>query len=143
MPARHTHRQGRNTFLVFVSLVALILIGSAVRAAEPQPDPSSPRPEMQQSMERSRMAVGLPPHPEQESADRNVKDRKATAAAQAIMKAKFDEAKQDANTLAELAQSLKSDLDKSSPNIVSVSVAEKAEQIEKLAKKIKKWCKAY
>jgi len=75
--------------------------------------------------------------------DRKVHNRKGPAADQAILKAKFEEAKRNADTLAELAQSLKSDLDKGNENVVSLLVVKKAEKIEKLAEKIKKWGKAY
>ena len=45
--------------------------------------------------------------------------------------------KQDADELSTLAKSLQEELDKSSENILSLQVLEKAEKIEKLAKRIK------
>jgi hypothetical protein len=54
-----------------------------------------------------------------------------------LAKANFHKTQQDADRLVKLAQSLKTELDKSSPNILSVSIVNKAKKIEKLAKKIK------
>jgi len=54
-----------------------------------------------------------------------------------LMKANFEKMKRDADELAALAKSLQEDLDKSNVNILSLGVVEKAERIEKLAKKIK------
>ena len=59
-----------------------------------------------------------------------------------MLKAKLEEAKRDAATLAELADSLKDDVARSKESVIALSTAEKAEKIEKLAKKIKKWAKS-
>lgn len=127
-------------------LLALMPQVGTLRAAKAAPDlavsaPTAQQPIEQQSIERSRMKLGLPPTPDME--DHKVHNRKGPAADQAILKAKFEEAKRNADTLAELAQSLKSDLDKGNENVVSLLVVKKAEKIEKLAEKIKKWGKAY
>jgi hypothetical protein len=55
----------------------------------------------------------------------------------AILKANYAKMKQDADELAALAKSLQQDLDKSNENVLSLDVVEKADKIEKLAKKIK------
>jgi hypothetical protein len=54
-----------------------------------------------------------------------------------IQKVRFEKMKKDAGELATLADSLKDDVDKSSENILSLEIVEKAEKIEKLAKRIK------
>jgi hypothetical protein len=55
----------------------------------------------------------------------------------ALLKANYTKMKQDANELAGLAKSLQDELNKSNENVLSVNVVEKADKIEKLAKKIK------
>ena len=55
----------------------------------------------------------------------------------ALLKANYTKMKQDADDLAELAKSLQDELNKSNENVLSLDVVEKADKIEKLAKKIK------
>jgi hypothetical protein len=54
-----------------------------------------------------------------------------------MLKSKFEKMKEDAQELASLADSLKGEVDKSSENILALQIVEKAEKIEKLAKRIK------
>ncbi len=54
-----------------------------------------------------------------------------------LLKMNFEKMKHDADELADLAKSLQDDLGKSNENVLSLDVVEKAEKIEKLAKKIK------
>jgi hypothetical protein len=54
-----------------------------------------------------------------------------------LLKQKFEKMKENADELAELAQSLQEDLNASNENVLSVGVVQKAQKIEKLAKKIK------
>jgi len=56
---------------------------------------------------------------------------------QELLKSNFEKMKRDADELAELAKSLQEDLDKSNQNVLSLKVVERAEKIEKLARKIK------
>jgi len=53
------------------------------------------------------------------------------------MKSNFEKMKRDANELAGLAKSLQQDLNKSNQNVLSLKVLDRAEKIEKLARKIK------
>lgn len=55
----------------------------------------------------------------------------------AILKENLKQAKKDAAKLSTLADSLKKEIDSSNPNVISVDVFNKANEIEKLAKKIK------
>jgi uncharacterized membrane protein YcaP (DUF421 family) len=59
-----------------------------------------------------------------------------------LMKSNFEKMKRDADELAELAKSLQQDLDKSNQNVLSLKVLDRAEKIEKLARKIKNEAKA-
>jgi hypothetical protein len=54
-----------------------------------------------------------------------------------LMKSNFDKMKRDAKDLADLAKALQDELDKSNENILSLNVVDKAEKIEKLARRIK------
>ncbi|MFB3921926.1 MAG: hypothetical protein ACE145_09400 [Terriglobia bacterium] len=54
-----------------------------------------------------------------------------------IIKENFEKMKRDAEELSSLAKALQEDLDKSSENVLSLQIVEKAEKIEKLAKRIK------
>ena len=61
----------------------------------------------------------------------------------ALLKRNFETMKQQADELARLAKSLQDDLDKSNQNVLSLGVIDKAERIEKLAKKIKSGATPY
>ncbi len=54
-----------------------------------------------------------------------------------LLKANFEKMKQDAGQLAVLAKALQEELNKSNENIFSLDVVDKADKIEKLAKRIK------
>jgi len=54
-----------------------------------------------------------------------------------LLKANYAKMKQDADELAALAKALQEDLNKSNENVLSLDVVDKADRIEKLAKKIK------
>lgn len=56
---------------------------------------------------------------------------------QAILKSNFGKMKRDAEDLSALAKSLQEEIDKSNENVLSLKVVEKAEKIERLARKIK------
>jgi hypothetical protein len=62
---------------------------------------------------------------------------------QDLLKSNFEKMKRDADELASLAKSLQEDLDKSNQNLLSLKIVNKAEKIEKLAKKIKEVAKGY
>ena len=54
-----------------------------------------------------------------------------------ILRSNFEKMRRDVDELAELTKQLQGDLDKSNENILSLGVIDKADKIEKLAKKIK------
>ncbi len=60
-----------------------------------------------------------------------------------LLKDNFEKMKRDADELAELAKSLQEDLDKSNENVLSLRVVDRAEKIEKLAKRIKGMARGY
>jgi hypothetical protein len=62
---------------------------------------------------------------------------------QDLLKDNFAKMKRDAEELADLAKSLQEDVNKSNENVLSLKVVDKAEKIEKLAKKIKGTARGY
>lgn len=62
---------------------------------------------------------------------------------QDLLKSYFEKMKRDADELLELAKSLQEDVSKSNENVLSLKIVEKAEKIEKLAKKIKGVAKGF
>jgi hypothetical protein len=61
----------------------------------------------------------------------------------ALLDYNFKKLKQHAQDLAELAKSLQAEVDKSNENVLSLEIVKKAEQAEKLARKIKNEAKGY
>lgn len=61
----------------------------------------------------------------------------------ALMDYNFKKLKQHAQDLAELAKSLQTEIEKSNENVLSLEIVKKAEQAEKLAKKIKDEAKGF
>jgi hypothetical protein len=60
-----------------------------------------------------------------------------------MLKANFDRMKRDAKELADLAKDLQEQLDKSNENVLSLGIVDKADKIEKLARKIKSTARGY
>lgn len=60
-----------------------------------------------------------------------------------MMKANYEKMKRDAAELASLAKALQEELDKASENVFSLQIVDKAEKIEKLAKRIKNTARGY
>ena len=60
-----------------------------------------------------------------------------------MLKANFDRMKRDAKELADLAKDLQEQLDRSNENVLSLGIVDKADKIEKLARKIKSTARGY
>ena len=54
-----------------------------------------------------------------------------------LLKSNFEKMKHDAKELADLSKALQDELDKSNENVLSLDIVDKADKIEKLARKIK------
>lgn len=106
------------------SFFCTMLLSTGSLAASPQGDLSTIG---KQSRRRNRTSIT--PGESSESASR--KQQKE------LIAHRFEQMKQDADELTTLAKSLQEELDKTSENILSLQVVEKAEKIEKLAKRIK------
>jgi len=127
------HGSCRVPLFVFSILLDVLFLPRLCTLRAAQPTPAPPPPAQSQSIERSRINAGLPP-----DLQSSASTQKSKAPYQAQLKAHFEEMKSDAATLAELANSLKADLDKANPNELPATLAEKVEQINKLAKRIRK-----
>ena len=101
-----------------------MLLSTGSLAASPQGDLSTLGKES-----RRRKRTSITPGESSESVSR--KQQKE------LIAHRFEQMKQDADELTTLAKSLREELDKTSENILSLQVLEKAEKIEKLAKRIK------
>lgn len=104
--------------------IFLLLASAGILAGEPQQGQPPPRP--------TEPRVFRPPDPLADLTPKQKRD---------LMKYRFERMKEHADELAELAKSLQEDLDKSNVNVLSLQVVEKAEKIEKLAKKIREEAK--
>jgi hypothetical protein len=60
-----------------------------------------------------------------------------------LLKSNFEKMKRDAGELADLAKALQEELNKSNENILSLDIVDKADKIEKLAKRIKGTARGY
>ena len=60
-----------------------------------------------------------------------------------LLKSNFDRMKRDAKELADLAKELEDQLDKSNENVLSLGIVDKADKIEKLARKIKSTARGF
>lgn len=112
------------------SFLYTMLLSTGSLAASPQGDLATVEKES-----RRRNRPSITPGESSESASR--KQQKE------LLAHRFEQMKQDADELAALAKSLQEELDKSSENILSLQVLEKAEKIEKLARRIKSNAKGY
>lgn len=83
---------------------------------------------------------GRPPLPDQEPQTIEPTPRKQQ---RELLKSNFEKMKRDADELVDLAKALQEELGKSNENIFSLRLVEKAEKIEKLAKRIKGAARGY
>ena len=138
MSTRFIRWEVRTAFLAVACLFALILCGGTTWTVQPQPGPAVPG----QLPEGDNVQAIAPRLPAPRADAPGPWNGKRATADPGALEARFEQAKHDAAQIIELGQSLKAELDKGNPNVVSVSVGEKAKQIEKLAKKIRKWSHA-
>lgn len=126
-------RRGHVETLLQVGVLILLLTGSlgAVAAgspgqfsASPNPMHQNPRPALPETVEPP---TDLPPL----SPSANAKRQRD------LTKSNYEKLKQEADELSDLAKSLQDDLSNSNADVLSLKVVQKAEKIEKLAKKIR------
>jgi len=119
--------------VLYLLFDALLLPGLCPLRAAPPPSAPPASAQSAQSTERSRMNLGFPPDLQTPPPKANSEGPK-----QAQLKANFEKMKSDAAALAELANSLKADLDKANPNQFPSQLYEKVEQINKIARRMRK-----
>jgi hypothetical protein len=126
-PVRLSAALGARSFRNYISAGTLTLLWMITVAA------LSASPEYQQPP-----AVPAVIHPTQERHPDEEPIAPLTAKQkQDLLKSNFEKLKRDAGDLAALVKSLQEEIDHSNENVLSLKVLEKAERIEKLAKKIK------
>ncbi len=107
---------------------------STPRAAQFRQPPRPHLPPLEKhSLETSRIKAGFPPDPLKDGSNRKSKGPRAEQ-----LRADFEKMKSDATVLAELASSLKADLEKANPNVLPAQLVEKTKLINELAKRIRK-----
>lgn len=107
----------RRGFSLFILLGILVPLGFAANASSSAPEPQF----------RRRNNTGIPPPPD-------INDKQHVKARN---EERQKELKADTEKLLELATELKQFVDKTNSSVLSVDVIHKAEEIEKLAKKVK------
>jgi len=119
-------------WLVFALLLDVLLLPglSTLRAAQ-LPVPHNQEQTIQQTTRLSKQTPKTLDYPP-------AREAPPSGPKQAQLKANFEKMKSNAATLAELANSLKADLEKANPNVLPAQLGEKAKHIDKLAKQIKK-----
>jgi|SRR6516225_4206255 len=125
LPRRHeTPVAGILILLLIASLAAAAPASPGQFSAGPTPMHQSPRPMLPETAEPQ---PDVPPLSPAANARRQ----------RDLLKSNYEKLKQEADELAGLAKSLREDLDSSNPDVLSLKVVQKAEKIEKLAKKIR------
>ena len=120
--------------VLLTSILAAAWFASLVAGANPLAEVSAVPPLGQESP----VSSSGPPTPGLEAHPELSKKQKRD-----LLKSNFEKLRDDADELADLAKSLQDDLDKSNENVLSLKVVDKAEKIEKLAKKIKGEARGY
>jgi hypothetical protein len=93
---------------------------------------------------RARQDTQIPnPFPFPGQATTNPPPERTPKQKEALLKSNFKEMKKHADQLAEMAQSLQKKIGQTNENVLSIEVVREAEEIEKLAKKIKNEAKGY
>jgi len=132
----------RKSLLPRVLVLLLFVLGMCL-GAPLQPAPvvldaiSPPAVDAPQVPTPLRAQMPLPPHEEEPGAQITRKQKRD------LLKQNFEKMKRDAEELAALAKALQEELDKSNENLLSWQVVNKAEKIEKLAKRIKSTARGF
>ena len=124
-----------------LALLALVLLVAPAGSARPAPgEPEAPAPL------RVRASVSDPATGQEQTETTSQSGVGAQIKAKQrreMLKADFEKMKHDGDELATLALGLQEDLGKSSENVLSLQIVDKAEKIEKLAKRIKNTARGY
>ena len=130
LPALRTRAFGAYS-LVGCWFVVGMLAAFAPGGAQSQQSSTPPQPQV------IPVSQDIPPYPQNEPGGAPTQKRK-----QELLKFNFEKMKRDADDLAALAKSLQEEIERSNENVFSLKLVEKAEKIEKLAKRIKAAAKA-
>lgn len=138
MPNHHSHSSGRfiHFSVLILTAAAIFLVPNRVGITASQEDDSRPptttdgSTSSQSPHQEDNPAIQAPPQMIRKMRKERMKDD-------------FKQMKKDSAALTELAQSLQQELDKSNEHILSLGVVDKADKIEKLARKIKLTAKGF
>lgn len=124
--------------LVLLVFALGVCLGAPLQTAPGVPDAISlPVVDAPQVPTPLRAQMPLPPHEEEPGAQITRKQKRD------FLKQNFEKMKRDAEELAALAKALQEELDRSNENLLSLQVVDKAEKIEKLAKRIKSTARGF
>jgi len=128
-----TPKATRSNSYAISTLAALLIVAfSAICAARgPRPGGMQSTPSTQSRPHPLPSLPGGPDQPDMSPPALTPKQQRE------VLKSKYEKMKQEATELSGLAKSLEQDLDKSNSDVLSLTVVDKADKIEKLAKKIK------
>lgn len=128
----------RASWLALCLLLNVILLPDLCALRSAQPPATAPPQQKIMASQSSADIMNNPIRMMPPDARDSTPPRKSNAPKQAKLKANFEKMRSDAATLAELANSLKAELSKANPNELPAQVVEKVEQINKLAKRMRK-----
>lgn len=132
--------RARFSFLRALVAWGTILIATGVPASGPETLSSGPRGPAPASIALS--AQTQESGPTQENPP-NPEPRILRKQRQELLKFNLDKMKRDVDEMADLAKSLQEDLRKANQNVLSLTIVQRAEKIEKLAKRIKETARGY
>jgi hypothetical protein len=127
------------SFLSTISagLVVLLMMGASVGSALQFGRSGTNGQGLGESRQQQQQPQPIP------SPDNGVSPNLSPRQKQDLLKSNFERMKKDMDVLLDLAKSLQKDLDGSNQNVLSLKVVDKADRIEKLAKKIKNTARGY
>jgi hypothetical protein len=125
--ARIGFARGEWRFIALAATVAMVTLIPPSGKTQTMPVPQ------QHSTREGARQLQLPDN-EPEQPDLHKWERKQK---KELLKSNFEKMQQDARELVELAKSLEDDLNKSNENVLSLKIVDRADKIEKLARKIK------
>ena len=128
----------RPGMLTLLALILLVTPGSPARPAPGEPEPSAP-PRVQASLSDPAPSQEQTETTSQSGVGAQIKRKQRRD----MLKADFERMKRDAEELTSLAKDIREELEKTNENVLSLEIVEKAEKIEKLARRIKNTARGY
>lgn len=132
--------RARNRLLRATVAWGAILVATGVPATGPETFPSAPETSALAALTSpAQSQENLPPQANPPGPEPRVPRKQR----EELLKANLEKMRRDADDMAGLAKSLQEDLQKTNQNVLSLTIVQKAEKIEKLAKRIKETARGY